>query len=69
MKSSRHGDHLIKLTRIGAFNAFLVREDDGFTLVDTGLPGSADSIIAAAEEAACVTHVAARGPAGRNGRP
>jgi glyoxylase-like metal-dependent hydrolase (beta-lactamase superfamily II) len=51
VKSSRHGDHLIKLTRIGAFNAFLVREDDGFTLVDTGLPGSANSIIAAAEEA------------------
>ncbi|MEA2427275.1 MAG: hypothetical protein QOF37_903 [Thermoleophilaceae bacterium] len=51
MKSSRHGDHLVKLTRLGIVNAYLVREDDGFTLVDTGLPGSADSIIDAASEA------------------
>jgi glyoxylase-like metal-dependent hydrolase (beta-lactamase superfamily II) len=51
VKSSRHGDHLVKLTRLGSVNAYLVREDDGFTLVDTGLPGSADSIIDAASEA------------------
>jgi glyoxylase-like metal-dependent hydrolase (beta-lactamase superfamily II) len=51
VKSSHHGDHLIKLTRLGAVNCFLVREDDGFTLVDTCLPGSADDILAAAEDA------------------
>jgi glyoxylase-like metal-dependent hydrolase (beta-lactamase superfamily II) len=32
-------------------NAFLVREDDGFTLVDTTLPRGGGAIIAAAEEA------------------
>jgi glyoxylase-like metal-dependent hydrolase (beta-lactamase superfamily II) len=51
VKSSRHGEHLIKLTRLGAINCFLVREDDGFTLVDTGLPGAARDILKAAEEA------------------
>ena len=51
MKSSQHGEHLIKLTRLGAINCFLVREEDGFTLVDTGMPGAARDILAAAEEA------------------
>jgi glyoxylase-like metal-dependent hydrolase (beta-lactamase superfamily II) len=32
-------------------NAFLVREDDGFTLVDTTLGGGAEALIAAAENA------------------
>ena len=50
MKSSRHGEHLFKLTRLGAINCYLVREDDGFTLVDTGLPGAADAIIEAARD-------------------
>lgn len=49
MKITTHGDTLIQLTRLTAFNAFLVREDDGFTLVDTGLPGSADGILSAAQ--------------------
>ncbi len=48
MKSTLHGQHLIKLTRYGMVNCYLVREDDGFTLVDTGLAGSAKSILAAA---------------------
>jgi glyoxylase-like metal-dependent hydrolase (beta-lactamase superfamily II) len=48
VKSSRHGDHLHKLTRLGSVNCFLVAEDDGFTLVDTGLPGSASDILRAA---------------------
>lgn len=51
MKVSRHGEHLIKLTRFGSVNCYLIREDDGFTLVDTGLPGSARDILRAAEEA------------------
>lgn len=45
-----HGDHLIQLTRLTAFNCFLVREADGFTLVDTGLKGSEQAIIRAAGE-------------------
>ncbi len=40
---------LIQLTRLRLVNAYLVHEDDGFTLVDTMIPGSADDIIAAAE--------------------
>ena len=48
MKTTSHGKNLIKLTRLGMFNCYLVREDDGFTLIDTNLPGSAKSILAAA---------------------
>jgi glyoxylase-like metal-dependent hydrolase (beta-lactamase superfamily II) len=41
----------IRLSRFGFVNAYLVREDDGFTLVDTMLPGSAKAILRAASEA------------------
>jgi glyoxylase-like metal-dependent hydrolase (beta-lactamase superfamily II) len=43
--------NLIQLTRLRFVNAYLVREDDGFTLVDTTLSGGADAIIKAAAEA------------------
>jgi glyoxylase-like metal-dependent hydrolase (beta-lactamase superfamily II) len=49
MKSTSHGSHLVQLTRLGAVNAYLVREEDGLTLVDTGLPGSGADILAAAD--------------------
>jgi len=49
MKSTSHGNYLIKLTRYGMINCYLVQEDDGFTLVDTNLSGSAKDILAAAE--------------------
>jgi glyoxylase-like metal-dependent hydrolase (beta-lactamase superfamily II) len=39
-----------RIVRLGAVNAYLVREDDGLTLIDTMLGGSADKIIARAEE-------------------
>ena len=51
MKASRHGDNLIKLTRQGWVNCYLVPEDDGFTLIDTTMPGAAKSILQAADEA------------------
>lgn len=41
----------IQLTRLGLMNCYLVREPDGFTLIDTNLPRSAAEIIAAAEAA------------------
>ena len=47
MKSRSYGDYLVQLTRLGAFNCYLVLEDDGFTLIDTNLPGSAKSILTA----------------------
>ena len=43
--------NLIQLTRLRFVNAFLVREDDGFTLVDTTVARSGDAMIEAAEEA------------------
>lgn len=49
MKRTVSGHHLIQLTRLFAFNCHLVREEDGFTLVDTGMSGSASGILAAAE--------------------
>lgn len=50
MRITTHGDYLIQLTRYAAFNCFLVRENDGFTLVDTGLKGSEQGILKAARE-------------------
>jgi glyoxylase-like metal-dependent hydrolase (beta-lactamase superfamily II) len=44
-------DNLIALKRMHFVNAYLVREDDGFTLIDTTLPGAADGLIAAARQA------------------
>lgn len=49
MKTSGHGAHLTQLTRLHAVNAYLVREDDGLTLVDTLVRGSADGLLAAAD--------------------
>src|SRR3954451_10012858 len=43
--------NLIQLTRLRFVNAFLVREEDGFTLVDTTTGGAADALIAAARAA------------------
>jgi glyoxylase-like metal-dependent hydrolase (beta-lactamase superfamily II) len=37
-----------QLTRVHFVNAFLVREPDGFTLVDTGLGGAADTLLSIA---------------------
>jgi len=42
--------NLIQLTKLRMMNAYLVREDDGFTLVDTTM-GAADDLIAAAAAA------------------
>ena len=50
MKTTRHTPNLVRLTRLGAVNAFLVAEDDGLTLVDTMIPRSQDAILAAARE-------------------
>jgi glyoxylase-like metal-dependent hydrolase (beta-lactamase superfamily II) len=38
----------VRITRLGLVNAYLVREDDGLTLIDTTLPRSAKPILAAA---------------------
>ena len=41
--------NLVRLTRFGMVNCFLAREDDGFTLIDTGVAGSAPGIREAAQ--------------------
>src|SRR5260370_2559442 len=40
MKVRASSNNLFQLTHLGAINCYLVREDDGFTLIDTGWPGS-----------------------------
>ena len=49
MKRTQLTPNLIQLTKLGFMNAYLVREDDGFTLVDTTM-NAADALIAAAAE-------------------
>jgi glyoxylase-like metal-dependent hydrolase (beta-lactamase superfamily II) len=49
MKITKHGDNLWQLTRWGAFSCYIVREDDGLTLVDTGLAGSGAAIMQAVQ--------------------
>jgi glyoxylase-like metal-dependent hydrolase (beta-lactamase superfamily II) len=48
MKQTRYGN-VIQLTRLWWFNSYLVVEDDGLTVVDTNLPGSAKHIHKAAQ--------------------
>src|SRR5919204_494145 len=51
VRSIPWGAHLVQLERFGLLfpvSCYLVREDDGLTLVDTGMAGSAGGILAAA---------------------
>ncbi|HZU67652.1 MAG TPA: MBL fold metallo-hydrolase [Ktedonobacteraceae bacterium] len=45
MKVLAFSNNLFQLTRLVAFNCYLVREDDGFTLIDTNMSGQAQAII------------------------
>lgn len=49
MNSAQLTPNLIKLTKWGMMNAYLVREDDGLTLVDTTI-NAADALIGAAAQ-------------------
>jgi glyoxylase-like metal-dependent hydrolase (beta-lactamase superfamily II) len=54
MRVTTHGEYLTQLTllpHLFPINAYLVREDDGFTLVDTTLSAGANKIVAAAADA------------------
>ena len=51
MKTTTVTPNLTQLTRLRFVNAYLVREDDGFTLVDTTTGGSADTLLGAARAA------------------
>lgn len=51
MEATSYGENLVRLTRyprMFPINVYLVREDDGFTLVDTGISGCEGDILEAA---------------------
>ena len=50
MKVQHHGSHLIQCTYYHFVNVYLVREADGFTLVDTALESCANSIVQMARQ-------------------
>ena len=50
MKVTTASNHLFQLTHLGVVNCYLVREDDGFTLVDTTISGKAQTIIQEAQK-------------------
>jgi glyoxylase-like metal-dependent hydrolase (beta-lactamase superfamily II) len=51
MKTTPISANIVQLTRLRFVNAYLVREDDGFTLVDTTLQRGADALVDAASAA------------------
>ena len=50
MKVRSTTNNLIQLTQLVAFNCYLLREDDGFTLIDTNMSGQAQAIIQVASK-------------------
>ncbi|NJN17659.1 MAG: MBL fold metallo-hydrolase [Oscillochloris sp.] len=51
MRITQHGSYLTQLTKFPRFfpvNCYLVREDDGLSLIDAAIPGCAPQILAAA---------------------
>jgi len=52
MRTTQITPDLIQLTRLGFVNAYLVREDDGFTLIDTTMGGRAAPDLLGAAQAA-----------------
>ncbi|MEM8856839.1 MAG: MBL fold metallo-hydrolase [Chloroflexota bacterium] len=43
-------DNLVQITNLGIMNCYIVKEVDGLTVIDTGMAGTAKSIVAAAED-------------------
>ena len=50
MKVTPASSNLFQLTRLVAFNCYLLREDDGLTLIDTNMGGQAEAIVQAASK-------------------
>jgi glyoxylase-like metal-dependent hydrolase (beta-lactamase superfamily II) len=50
MKAETYGDYLVKLTRLWMVNIYLVKEEDGLTVIDSGISGSAGGILDAAKQ-------------------
>jgi glyoxylase-like metal-dependent hydrolase (beta-lactamase superfamily II) len=49
MRPTKHGQYLTKLTRLWVINMYFVQEEDGLTLIDSGMSGSSGGILQAAE--------------------
>src|SRR5258708_8237874 len=45
MKVRASSNNLFQLTHLVSFNCYLLREDDGFTLIDTNMSGQAQAIM------------------------
>src|SRR5262245_29341537 len=45
MKVIKQSENLYQLTQMGMINCYLVREDDGFTLIDAAMSGQGPKII------------------------
>lgn len=43
-------DNLVQITKFGVMNSYLVKEEDGFTVIDTGMAGMEKMIIEAAAQ-------------------
>lgn len=50
MKVTKHGEYLFQLSYLGFVNCYLVREEDGFTLVDAAVSGCGKQIVQAAQQ-------------------
>lgn len=50
MRVTQHGNNLWQLTKLRAFNCYLVREADGLTLIDSLMSGSGKGILQAAQK-------------------
>lgn len=50
MKVTAAGKNLFQLTCLGSMNCYLVREEDGFTLIDTTIRGQAQHILQEAQK-------------------
>lgn len=48
MKLTQHGQNLWQISRMTAFNSYLVQEEDGLTVVDTNMSGTEKDILEAA---------------------
>src|SRR5947208_10290605 len=50
MKVTASSKNIFQLTHLVAFNCYLLREDDGFTLIDTNMGGQAQAIMRAVDK-------------------
>ena len=50
MAVKKISDTLVQITNFGIMNCYIVKESDGLTVIDTGMAGTAKTILSAAED-------------------